>query len=170
MILSTSIDGLADLHNKNRPIASRDAYERTIEGLQLARRELGQDSVSALMTTTRKSLDYPDEIVDAYVQLGFKDIFIRGLSDYGFAKKNSKRLAPTNAEFLDFYEKGLERVIHWNDRGYELVEVHSAILLNKILSPFDQGYIDLQSPSGAGLGVLFIIMMDTCIQVMNLAC
>lgn len=58
MVLSTSIDGLVDLHNKNRPIANRDAYERTIEGLELARKELGLDSVSALMTTTRKSLDY----------------------------------------------------------------------------------------------------------------
>ena len=154
VVLSTSIDGLADLHNKNRPIVNRDAYEKTIEGLELARKELGQDSVSALMTTTRKSLAYPNEIVDAYVKLGFKDIFIRGLSDYGFAKKNAKRLAPTNLEFLEFYGKALERVIHWNDQGYVLIEVHSAILLNKILSPFDQGYIDLQSPSGAGLGCI----------------
>ena len=53
VVLSTSIDGLADLHNKNRPIVNRDAYEKTIEGLELARKELGQDSVSALMTTTR---------------------------------------------------------------------------------------------------------------------
>ena len=154
VFLSTSIDGLAELHNKNRPISDRNAYERTIIGLELARKELGEDSVSALMTTTRKSLDYPNEIVDAYVKLGFKDIFIRGLSDYGFAKKNAKRLAPTHAEFLAFYEKALERVIHWNDQGYSLIEIHSAILLNKILSPFDQGYIDLQSPSGAGLGCI----------------
>lgn len=154
VVLSTSIDGLEDLHNRNRPIANRDAYERTIGGLELARRALGQDSVSALMTTTRKSLNYFNEIVDEYVRLGFKDIFIRGLSDYGFAKKNSKRLAPTHTEFLDFYEKALERVIYWNDKGYPLIEVHSAILLNKILSPFDQGYIDLQSPSGAGLGCI----------------
>ena len=61
VVLSTSIDGLADLHNKNRPTANRDAYERTITGLELARKELGQDAVSALMTTTRKSLDYPNE-------------------------------------------------------------------------------------------------------------
>ncbi|HHP0322430.1 His-Xaa-Ser system radical SAM maturase HxsB [Acinetobacter baumannii] len=154
VVLSTSIDGLADLHNKNRPIANQDAYERTLEGLELARKELGQDSVSALMTTTRKSLDYPHEIVDAYVKLDFKEIFIRGLSDYGFAKKNSKRLAPTQSEFLNFYSKALERVLYWNNEGYELIEVHAAILLNKILSPFDQGYIDLQSPSGAGLGCM----------------
>lgn len=152
VVLSTSIDGLAELHNKNRPINDRKAYERTIEGLDLARNEIGHDSVAALMTTTRRSLDFPNEIVDAYVKLGFKEIFIRGLSDYGFAKRNSKRLAPTHKEFLAFYQKALERVIYWNEKGYTLVEVQSSIILNKILSPFDQGYIDLQSPSGAGLG------------------
>jgi hypothetical protein len=30
---------------KIAPITNRDAYERTIEGLELARQELGQDSV-----------------------------------------------------------------------------------------------------------------------------
>lgn len=154
VMLSTSIDGVATLHNQNRPIAERNSFERTIQGLNLARAELGEDSISALMTTTRRSLAYAHEIVDAYVELGFHDIFIRSLSDYGFAKKNAKRLAPTLTEFLDFYDQALDRVIYWNQQGYRLVEVHAAILLNKILSPFDQGYVDLQSPSGAGLGCI----------------
>jgi hypothetical protein len=33
-------------------------------------------------------------------------------------------------------------------------EVAASIALNKMLSPFDGGYVDLQSPSGAGLAVL----------------
>ncbi len=62
--LSTSIDGPAELHNRNRPIPGRNAYERTVKGIELARRIIGYDSVSALMTTTKKSLEYPIEIVD----------------------------------------------------------------------------------------------------------
>lgn len=152
--LSTSIDGELALHNQNRPIKGRNAYERTINGLKLARLYLGNDAISALMTTTKNSLAYPEEIIDQYVELGFHEIFIRSLSDYGFAKKNAQRLSYSNDEFIDFYQKALNRVIHWNQQGYPLIEVNASILLNKILSPFDSGYVDLQSPTGAGLGAI----------------
>lgn len=152
--LSTSIDGEAALHNQNRPIKGQKAYERTIEGFNLARSYLGKDAVSALMTTTKNSLLYPEKIIDHYVELGLHEIFIRSLSDYGFAKKNAKRLSYSNDEFIDFYQKALDRVIYWNKLGYPLIEVNSSILLNKIFSPFDSGYVDLQSPTGAGLGAI----------------
>ncbi len=89
--LSTSLDGPADLHNKNRPIKTRDSYQRTLAGIALARRVMGPESVSALMTTTKSSLAYPEDIVDEYVAQKFNDIFIRPLSLYGFAKRNIKQ-------------------------------------------------------------------------------
>ena len=36
VILSTSIDGPAHLHNKNRPTPTRDSYQRTVAGIALA--------------------------------------------------------------------------------------------------------------------------------------
>jgi len=152
--LSTSIDGPAALHNRNRPLPSRDAYERTVAGIELARRHLGHDAVSALMTTTRESLKCPEEIVDEYVQLGFRDIFLRPLSIYGFAKRNETRLGYTLTQFQEFYLRALSRVLYWNQRGIELREVYACIILNKMLSSFDGGYVDLQSPTGAGLSAL----------------
>lgn len=152
--LSTSIDGQPTLHNQNRPIKGRNAYEKTLDGLKLARKYLGNDAISALMTTTKYSLAYPEAIIDHYVELGFHEIFIRSLSDYGFAKKNAQRLSYTNKEFIAFYQKALDRVIYWNKQGYPLVEVNASILLNKVLSPYDSGYVDLQSPTGAGLGAI----------------
>ncbi|KIF83054.1 His-Xaa-Ser system radical SAM maturase HxsB [Noviherbaspirillum autotrophicum] len=154
VFLSTSIDGPSDLHNKNRPTPARDAYERTIAGIELARSLLGAGSVSALMTTTKESLRRPEEIVDEYVRLGFHDIFLRPLSAYGFAKRNQAVLGYQQAEFQQFYLKALERVIHWNRQGIPLREVYASIILNKVLSTFDSGYVDLQSPSGAGLSAL----------------
>ncbi|MDQ2139985.1 His-Xaa-Ser system radical SAM maturase HxsB [Alcaligenaceae bacterium B3P038] len=152
--LSTSIDGPQHLHDRNRPIASRDAYAKTMQGVLLAREMLGHDSVSALMTSTKLSLSSPTEIVDEYVRLGFQDIFIRPLSSYGFAKRNQATLGYSIEDFRTFYQQAFERVLYWNNKGVKLREVYASILLNKILSSFDSGYVDLQSTSGAGIGAL----------------
>jgi His-Xaa-Ser system radical SAM maturase HxsB len=152
--LSTSVDGPESLHNKNRPTPTRDAHQRTLAGIHLARRLIGPDSVSALMTTTRDSLDRPTDVVDEYVRLGLRDLFVRPLSAYGFAKRNQLHLAYPLARFKLFYERALDRILDWNRRGTELREVYASIILNKILSPFDAGYVDLQSPTGSGTSVL----------------
>ncbi|WP_110601512.1 His-Xaa-Ser system radical SAM maturase HxsB [Salinicola lusitanus] len=152
--LSTSIDGPAWLHNVNRPIPGKNSFERTVEGIKLARDLIGADRVSALMTTTRKSLNYANEIVDEYIRLGFNEIFIRPLSLYGFANRNIKRLGYTVQDFLDFYDQAFNRVLYWNRQGVELREATASLIFNKILSPFDAGYVDLQSPNGAGLATL----------------
>lgn len=152
--LSTSIDGPAPLHNRNRPTPGRDAHQRTVEGIILARELIGADSVSALMTTTRFSLGFADAIVDEYVRLGFSEIFIRPLSSYGFAKRNQQRMGYSVDEFMAFFDKALERVLWWNDNGTPIREAYSTILFNKMLSTFDAGYVDLQSPTGAGSSVL----------------
>ncbi|SUD84705.1 putative radical SAM protein [Stutzerimonas stutzeri] len=152
--LSTSLDGPAELHNMNRPLATRDSYQRTLEGIELARSRIGTNAVSALMTTTSASLVCPDAIVDEYVKHGFTEIFIRPLSLYGFAKRNAKHVSYSHENFTSFYERALERVFYWNRNGVELREGTAALILNKILAPFDAGYVDLQSPSGAGLATL----------------
>ncbi len=152
--LSTSIDGPEELHNRNRPIPTRDSYARTVAGIALAREKIGPDAVSALMTTTRDSLAHPEDIVDTYVDLGLSEVFVRPLNHYGFARRNGQVLAYSPAEFQAFYERAFERVLYWNRRGIPIREVGAAIALNKILSPFDAGYVDLQNPTGAGLAVL----------------
>lgn len=154
VFLSTSIDGPSWLHNKNRPTPTRDAYERTVAGIELARHAIGADCVSALMTTTRESLPHATSIVDEYVKLGLNDIFLRPLSSYGFAKRNQALLGYSLPRFADFYERAVERVLHWNRQGVELREIYGTIILNKILCTFDSGYVDLQSPTGAGSSVL----------------
>lgn len=152
--LSTSIDGPAHLHNRNRPLPTRDAHERTVAGIALAREHIGQDAVSALMTTTRESLCFPEAVVDEYVSLGFNEVFLRPLSNYGFARRNTKALGYSLREYQTFYKRAFERVLFWNRRGVPLREVSAAIALNKMVSPFDSGYVNLQSPTGAGLATL----------------
>lgn len=152
--LSTSIDGPAKLHNKNRPLPTRDSYERTVNGIRMARDLISPDAVSALMTTTGDSLATPEAIIDEYVHLGFKEIFLRPLSAYGFASRNSTHLSYSPSEFFTFYERAFKHILQLNRQGIDFREVMASIFLNKILSPFDGGFVDLQSPTGAGLATL----------------
>lgn len=152
--LSTSIDGPAELHNINRPLPTRDSYQRTVDGIAMARELVSPDCVSALMTTTRESLTYPKAIIDEYLKLGFGEVFLRSLSGYGFARRNAPQMGYSLEQFQAFYEQALGYILKLNNQGIHFREVAASIVLNKILSPFDAGYVDLQSPTGAGLSTL----------------
>jgi sulfatase maturation enzyme AslB (radical SAM superfamily) len=79
---STSLDGPADLHNRNRPRPGRNSHELALAGIERVRHALGRDKVSALMTTTPESLRRGREIIDEYARHGFLSIFLRPVSPY----------------------------------------------------------------------------------------
>jgi len=56
--------------------------------------------------------------------------------------------------FLAFYKRGLDYILSLNKQGVDLQEVYAKIILTKILTPYSTGYVDLQSPAGAGVSVL----------------
>jgi His-Xaa-Ser system radical SAM maturase HxsB len=154
VFLSTSLDGPAELHNANRPRPGNDSHARMAANLQRAREALGFDRVAALMTTTRLSLPSPREIVDEYVRLGFTSIFLRSVSPYGFALRSARTTGYSMREFLDFYVRALDHILEWNANGTLLIETYAQLLLTRILTPFATGYVDLQSPAGAGIGAV----------------
>jgi His-Xaa-Ser system radical SAM maturase HxsB len=151
---STSLDGPAFLHNANRPIPTKDSYERTLDGIRRVRERLGHDRVSALTTLTARSLEHPHAIIDEYVEQGFNSISLRPLSPYGFAKKSESRLDYSVSQYTDFYKKALTHLIAVNTQGAYLSEGYASLLLTNILTPFSTGYVDLRSPAGAGVGAL----------------
>lgn len=152
--VSTSLDGPEFIHNANRPRPGNNSYELTIRSIERARRILGKSRVAALMTTTQLSLQHPTEIIDEYVRQGFHSIFLRPISPYGFALKSKKKTGYHLDAFLEFYRIGLEHIFEINKKGYDLAEVYAKILLTKILTPYGTGFVDLQSPAGAGINVL----------------
>ena len=152
--VSTSLDGPAFLHNKNRPRPGNDSYAKAIEGIERCRAVLGMESVAALMTTTAASLDYPTEIIDEYVQREFHSIFLRPISPYGFAVKTRHHTGYEMERFLTFYKRALEHALKINRTGYRLSEVYTQILLTKILTPHSTRYVDMQSPAGEAWNVL----------------
>jgi His-Xaa-Ser system radical SAM maturase HxsB len=152
--VSTSLDGPAFIHNVNRPRPGNNSYELTIRNIERARKILGTNRVAALMTTTQLSLQYPIEIIDEYVRQGFHSIFLRPISPYGFAIKTKQKTGYQLDAFLDFYRTGLTHILQINKSGYDLAEVYAKIVLTKILTPYGTGFVDLQSPAGAGISVL----------------
>ncbi|PXW26424.1 His-Xaa-Ser system radical SAM maturase HxsB [Paraburkholderia caballeronis] len=150
ILLSTSLDGPANLHNRNRPRPGRDSYERYLQGLQKAREIVGFDRVSALMTTTQHSLSRVREIIDEYVTHGFDGIFLRPLSPYGFAVKTKTIDGYDLPRWLDFYFEGLEYVLELNRSGVPFREHYAALVLQKMLTSNDPGYVDLMNPAGIG--------------------
>jgi His-Xaa-Ser system radical SAM maturase HxsB len=151
---STSLDGPMELHNKNRPSAEFDSYQRTVEGIYKVREALGIDGISALMTTTTASLKMPKEIVDAYVGMGFKSIFLRPINPYGFATTAGLVTHYSVPEWMNFYKTALNYIIDLNLRGISFREEYTALILRRILTPYGTGFVDLQSPAGIGIAAI----------------
>lgn len=154
IFLSTSLDGPADLHNAQRPVRGGNSHQTTLEAIRRARRALGSDSVSALMTTTQASLGRVEEIIDEYVRQDFHSIFLRNLSPYGFAVRQGVTRRYGVEDWIGFYKRGLAHILKINEQGYPLREEFTSILLQKIFSPRGSSYVDLQSPAGIGIGAL----------------
>jgi radical SAM protein with 4Fe4S-binding SPASM domain len=107
-----------------------------------------------LMTTTERSLEFPREIVDEHARLGFHAVFLRAISPYGFAIRSGAASRYQTDRFLEFYKRGLQRILELNRAGHPMVEIYAQVILQKMLTPFPSGYVDLQSPAGAGIGAV----------------
>jgi His-Xaa-Ser system radical SAM maturase HxsB len=152
--LSTSIDGPADLHDRHRKRPRGGSWAATIAALDRARSVLGNDGVVALPTLTPTALRNPEAVVDAYVDLGFRSIFLRPSMPYGFGRRIARNTVACVSEFLDYYARALEHIIALNAEGVPIEETTASILLQHILTGRHSGYMDLRSPTSAGLGVL----------------
>jgi His-Xaa-Ser system radical SAM maturase HxsB len=153
---STSLDGPADLHNRNRPRPGRNSHELALAGIERVRQVLGTDKVSALMTTTPESLRRGREIIDEYARHGFLSIFLRPVSPYGFAVRSKTAARYSADDWLAFYKDALAYILELNKRGVPFREEFTSIVLQKMLTPYGTSFVDLQSPAGIGIsGVVY---------------
>lgn len=157
ILISTSLDGNSEVHNKYRTLKNGSGtYSKFLNNLNLARDILGNNRIGALMTTTNYSLLHIKQIIDEYINLGFDGIFLRSINPYGFADENKKDISYPIQSFIDMYINALEYILELNKKGIYFQEFYTTLLLRKILTPFSTGFVDLQSPSGAGIcGVIY---------------
>lgn len=153
-----SLDGPAFLHDANRRYAGGSSHEKTLYWLKkaLSLKHGGEkDSLpSALMTATKLSLKYPEEIVETYRKIGLGGIFLRPLSPIGFARSVWGDIGYKSEEFGSFYRSALEHILRLNRRGERFVERNAAIVARKALKKEDPNFLDLRSPCGGAIGQL----------------
>ena len=152
--ISTSLDGPKEIHDTNRPLQDKSLDHHAIfeKNLEMIRNIWGdQECVGALMTTSKYSLGHFPEIVDEYIRLGLNCISFRALNPYGFAKQYKEKVAYPIEDFVENYKIGLNYVIEQNKKGAFIIEGFASLLLKRILTPFATGFVDLQSPAGAGI-------------------
>jgi His-Xaa-Ser system radical SAM maturase HxsB len=154
ILLSTSLDGPANLHNRNRPRPGDNSHELAEQGIRKAQSVLGKERVGALMTTTSESLDRVEDIVDEYIRLDLDGIFLRPLSPYGFAVRTKQFSKYDTDQWLMFYERGLRYILNINKQGKFFPEFYATLILQRLFTDRPSGYVDLRSPAGIGLGAL----------------
>lgn len=157
----TSIDGPAHLHDKQRKLPGMSSHDRAVHWIRRineAYREMGLDDtlyhVEALLTTTRATLPEWKAVVDTYVDLGCKALFLRPLDPFGFAERTAERIEYPREEYMRFYRSAVDYMIELNRQGVQVLERYAAIFLTKILKGEDPNFLDIRWPSGAGIGQL----------------
>lgn len=149
--ISTSLDGNKELHDSCRKTKNgKGTYDKFIRNLELTRSILGNESVNALMTTSAKNINNLKDVIDEYIARGFNGIFIRSLNPYGFAAEKNEALGYSTDNFVKKYFESLDYIIELNKKIF-FQEYFASLLLARILTPYSTGFVDLQSPAGAGI-------------------
>lgn len=149
--LSVSLDGPKRIQNLNRPFFDkRESFDIVKEKIQNLKEVI--QNVGAIQTTTKYSLDYPEGIVDQYLELGFDNVFIRPLTCLGTAKEHWEEIGYTAEEFLSFYKKCIGYILKLNKNGVYFREGHASMFVSKILRKQTINYMELRSPCGASIG------------------
>ena len=159
--ISTSLDGSRIVHNYNRPLAidksSYDAWHRGAELYKSLCVECGKvPMVSAIQTTTRKSLQYPNEILEEYLTNGMNRLYVRPLTPLGCAKDRWNEIGYAPEEYLSFYCCLIDAMIEMCKNGVDVSETTASIYLARILYGDSVGHTEFRSPCGAGVGQMAI--------------
>ena len=155
IVISTSLDGSKKQHDLNRPSSKYEStYEKTVQNIALARKN--KLYPSAIVTVTAQNLENLEEIIDTYVENKFEHIFIRPLNNYGYAF-NNKKIFYTLETYMKKYKEAINYLINLNlDGKARIQDEWVSIILRKILSPFNDGFVDMQNPSS--LGQMFLLV------------
>lgn len=151
--ISTSLDWNEEIHNNNRIFREWNSFKEVTYWINRINSEYekrwSRNKIWALLTVTKDSLSRYKEIIDTYIDLWLRGVFIRPLNPYWFAFNDLEKLSYKIEDFLDFYNKSMDYIIEINKKWIQFIEMLSNIYLYKILTPSDPNYMDERSPCGA---------------------
>lgn len=113
--VSTSLDGDSVVHNYNRRSLKNDSFEKLQENILklkcLFEKKGVKHNIGAIQTTTKKSMDKPEKIIDSFIESGLESIFLRPLSPLGNSIEQWEQIGYTPEEFIKFYKRTLSYII-----------------------------------------------------------
>lgn len=150
----TSLDGPEKVHNFNRRFLKGNSYKAVVKAIKKIKvaQTFQQKELQAVMTTSRYSLKHYKEIIDEYLKLGFKTIFLRPMNPFNLTKTNWQKIGYSASEYINFYKKSLNYIIKLNLEGKKIKDKTTENFLRKILTKNDPNFLELRSPCGAGIG------------------
>lgn len=159
--ISTSLDGNRTVHEYNRPLAvNKSSYDTWHEGVEIYRKlcaECGKNfAISAIQTTTRKSLSCPEEIIDEYISNGINHLYVRPLTPLGRARENWNVIGYSPEEYVRFYCHLIDCMIEKCRNGVYVSEATASIYLKRILNGESVGHTEFRSPCGAAVGQIAV--------------
>jgi radical SAM protein with 4Fe4S-binding SPASM domain len=158
VLVSTSLDGPAEVHDANRQRLGGSAHADVVQWIAYFQRRAHEQNrntqfpIDALVRVTKHSLAAGRAIVDAYVTSGLRSIDLRPLDQGRVDAETWDALGVNADEYLGFARGVRDEVIARRRGGVELSERQAAVVAQKIASDQDPGVVDLQSPCGAGTG------------------
>ncbi len=153
--ICTSLDGDEITHNSNRSGYDGNSFETVTYWMKRVGEEKKKRNmwdVAALLTVTKETLPKYKEIIDTYVKLWLKNVFVRWLNPYGFAAADLETLAYEKEDWIDFYKNSLDYVIELNKNGTFFQESMTAVYLQKIFHSVDPNFMDIRSPGWLAIG------------------
>jgi len=159
--ISTSLDGPAHVHNRNRPYNSPNGSYQIVDDWLKKIKKYSKESKrrstgGALPTLTKYSLEHIEEIVDEYIKQEIPSIHFRQLSYLGKSSGKEKReeFGYTAEEFIAGWKRGMDYIIQKNKEGSVIIERMSMTILARILKDTSVSFLDFRSPCGLGIGML----------------
>ena len=155
----SSLDGPKSLHDWQRRRSDGSSSYSIVTHWFKRLQEIGAPEgkfqrPQSLITITKESLPLYKEIIDEYKALGAGGVFLRFVNPLGNAQRSMRQIGYTAEEYLDFYRKSLDYILEINKKGTRFFEYSAQVFLMKIFNSRDPNYLDIRSPSGAGIGVV----------------
>jgi uncharacterized protein len=153
--VSYSLNGPQDLHDRFRITRSgTGSFGHVMKRIaQVQKRFPGLISTSPLCVIGGDNAPHLRRMLDFYHEAGFKGVAILRLKNLGNAKSGKLRFDVR--EFLPYYLDGLDYLVEKN-RGFEEVYAERSlrVVLAKIFSKSDVGFVDWRNPCGDFSGAL----------------
>ncbi len=155
--INTSVDGVSNIHNINRPSfpnwESFKKIEKNIALIQSFEKKYNKKLLTWwIAVITKHNLKEPEKLAQQYKKLNLWFVLVKYLDGLGRSEITKDFIWYTAEEFINFYKKHLEELKKINLWWYKLVDGYMNIFLQKIIWKKNPNYVDLQNPCWASIG------------------